>query len=85
MYGEIVRWDMRLTDKAILEAIHLLDEPMSQAELADHLGCSRVTVMRAINRLSTYIEKSGPGKGKPYTYAIRYDRLPDTIRMELGA
>ena len=78
------RWNMRLTDREVIRAIARLERPCSQEEIADMLGCHRHTVMRSIRRLSKVIIPQGSGSGRPFTYAIVFDLLPDDLRRELG-
>jgi transcriptional antiterminator len=78
------RWDMRLTDKEIIRAVAQLQRPCTQEELAQHLGCSRRTVIRSLKRLKGVINAVGSGNGIPYRYEIAYHLLPDDLRTELG-
>lgn len=79
------RWDMRLTDLAVLKALSNLDKPTSQVAIAEGLGCHPITLNRAIQRLKAkgYVETIGDGRDKPYEgYTIYYDRLPESVRVE---
>ena len=68
------RWDMRLTDKSVLQAVAALNGPCNQTQLAEKLGCSVPTIQRSIARLrkAGFIEVSG-GKRVPYRYEVRAD------------
>lgn len=80
---QLFRWDMRLTDVAVIRAIARLEHPASQAEIAEGLGCNRKTVNRSLKRLRSIVRPEGGGRGSPYTYSIDYEALPDDLRKEL--
>lgn len=82
----IDRWDMRLTDREVIITLSKLDKPMSQEQIAEEIGCTHRTLSRALKRLRAkgYISPIGEGRKTPYEgYTIFYDRLPESIRMEL--
>lgn len=83
-----VRWDMRLTDREVLRAIHRTAQPISQAEIADQLRCCERTVNRSVQRLRAlgYLEVTGGGnRFSPYTYNVNVEALPDDIRANINA
>lgn len=82
-----IRWDMRLTDREVLKAIYRTAQPISQAEIANHLRCSERTVQRSVMRLQKmgYLTVLGGGnRFGPYRYNINIQVLPDDIRANLG-
>lgn len=79
------RFNMRLTDRTVLFHLATLETPASMRQIAGHLCCEWKTVHRAIKRMSAmhYVNIVGGGRGKPYTYKINREQLPDDIRAEL--
>jgi Mn-dependent DtxR family transcriptional regulator len=79
------RWDMRLTDQAMLLHLATLKTPTNMYDMAEQLGCHWRTVQTSINRLAArqYLTIEGSGRGKPYTYKINVDALPSDIKAEL--
>lgn len=82
----VSRWDMRLTDRAVLKAIASIKKPENQQTLADSLGCHERTVRRSLKRLKAlgYVEILGGGnRYTPYEYKVNVEVLPDDLRSEL--
>lgn len=79
------RFDMRLTDRAVLFHLATLENPVNMREMADQLGCDWKTVQRAIKRMSAlqYVTILGGGRGKPYVYQLNHSQLPQDIEAEL--
>lgn len=71
------RFDMRLTDRAVLQAIEAAKFPMSYQTIAVRIGCSPSTVYKAVRRMKalgilTPIETR---RNKPYAYVIDHSRI----------
>lgn len=80
-----IRWDMRLTDQRVVAFLAQQKEPISQAEIADKLGCAEITVKRSIKRLKGIVTPIGAGNRLPYRYEINTTELPETLQMEIAA
>lgn len=72
-----VRINMRLTDKAVIEAIQTLQQRKKSShvtydEIAEHLNCGKSTVIRSVNRLRDSKQlKITPRKGTiPQAYEV---------------
>lgn len=84
MYPRIrMRFDMRLTEQAVLKEIAKLKRPTSQRRLAESLDCSVITVRRTIKRLREKGMLSKDGEREPFAYIIHYERIPQPLRDEL--
>lgn len=85
MIHAAIRWDMRLTDRAVLMHLAGLNEPANQTALAQTLNCGVATIQRSIKRLAAcgYVTPVGYGRRIPYTYSVNVDQLPDDIKAEL--
>lgn len=73
---------MRLTDKAILNALIKLKTPRSQSDIADDLGCGVTTVKRSIKRLKDLgvVTPVGAGRRIPFErYEVNHDRLKEVL------
>lgn len=82
MLIRVDRWDMRLTDKAILNALIKLETPCSQPDIAADLGCGVATVQRSIKRLKDLgvVKPVGSGRRIPFErYEVNHDRLKEVL------
>lgn len=69
----MLRFDVRLTDSAVLEIIqHHIQTPLTQRQIATIIGCSERTVNRSIKRLVSagLLEIVDGGSYYPYEYAV---------------
>jgi predicted transcriptional regulator len=81
-----MRFDMKLTDRAVITALFRLAEPCNQVDIAKNLHCGVATVSRSVARLkkSGFLTvKGGGGYRSPYEYEVNLDKLPDDLRKEL--
>jgi len=76
---------MRLTDQRVIAFLAQQKEPISQAEIAERLGCAEITVKRSIKRLKGIVTPVGYGNRLPYRYEINTTELPETLQMEIAA
>ena len=82
----VTRWDMRLTDTAVLKALHQVTDATTQADIAASLGCHPGSLNRIIRRLKQAGWIEPLGTGRTYAgYKILYDKLPESLRMEFEA
>lgn len=75
---------MRLTDQRVVAFLARQKEPISQAEIAERLGCAEITVKRSIKRLNGIVTPLGAGKRLPYRYEINTDELPEDLKAEIA-
>ncbi|HSS99923.1 MAG TPA: HTH domain-containing protein [Terriglobales bacterium] len=75
---------MRLTDQRVVAFLAQQKEPISQAEIADKLGCAEITVKRSIRRLKGIVTPIGAGNRLPYRYEINTTELPEHLQAEIA-
>lgn len=85
MFAFALGSDMRLIDQAVLQAVHSLETPASQQELADTVGCTERTIRRSLKRLRElgFVNVTGGGNRHPYSYQVNLEALPDDVRDKL--
>lgn len=74
-----LRWDMRLTDKEVLQVLMTITEPVNHGRIAKRLDCAEITVRRSIGRLKSkqIISEVFRGRGRPSEYIVHKDKLPE--------
>lgn len=82
----IGRFDMRLTDTAIVQVLADANYEVTYAQLAETLDCSVMTVRRGIARLiaRNWITRYGSGRRGSFTYEVQHGQLPDAVRVAIA-
>ena len=79
-----IRWDMRLTERAVLKHLANLEKPKSQKQIAQELDCNHATLERTIKRLKDKGVLTVNNEQSIARYEIHLEKLPDYLREEIA-